>query len=55
MYAWQPDVELIKHLAIGHTSSPKQFCFRDFKEAKIRAVKDNSRGVNVAPQDAFFN
>src|SRR5581483_3654948 len=55
VHARQPDIKFIEYLSIRHTDRAKQFRLGDFKEANVRAVKDDVGGINVAPTDALFN
>src|SRR5205814_10717914 len=55
MHARQPDVELIKNLAVRHTNRARQFRLGNFKEANVRAVEDYVGGVNITPTHAFID
>ena len=55
MNARQPDVELVKHHAVGQTNRAKQFRLGEFKEAYVGAVENYARGIDVAPAHALFD
>ncbi len=55
MHARQPDIQIVKYLAVGHAHRAKQFGLSYFKKADVRTVENNSRGVDVAPQYTFFD
>src|SRR4030095_7286662 len=55
MNAWQPDSELIKHHAIRQTDRSEKLCLRKFEEVNIRAVENDTRGVDITPTNALFN
>src|SRR5258706_335491 len=55
MHPRQPDIQIVKNFSIRQACDAEKFRLGNFEEAKIRAIEDNPRGVNVAPQDAFFN
>src|SRR6266849_9411494 len=55
VHARQPNVQLVKHDAVGQVHRTKEFRLGEFKEANVGAVKNNARRVNVAPAHSLFN
>jgi hypothetical protein len=55
MHARQPDVQLVKEHAVVKSNFTKQLRLSVFEEVNVRAVKNNARGINVAPAHALFN
>src|SRR6266513_2557961 len=51
----QPNIQFIEDLSIRQPGHAKQFGLRNLKEANVRAVKNDARGVHVAPSHAFFD
>jgi len=51
----QPNVQLVKHDAVGQVDGPEEFRFREFEETNVSAVKNNARRVNIAPAYALLN
>src|SRR5262249_44347894 len=55
VHARQPDRQLVKHHAVVQAGCTKQLRLSKLEEMNVSAVKDDARGVDVAPADAFFN
>ena len=55
VHARQPDIEFVEDFAVRHADRSKQLGLSNLKEANVRAVKNNSRRVDIAPAHTFFD
>jgi hypothetical protein len=55
MHAWQPDIQIVKDFSVSHARRAKQFGLGNLKEPNVRAIENNARGIDVAPEHAFFD
>src|SRR5689334_12272811 len=55
MHARQPDLQLVKHLAVSQADFAKQLSLGKLEEVNVSAVKNNARRVDIAPADTLFN
>lgn len=55
MDSGQPNIKLVKDNAVRQSHGAKEFRLGEFKEANVRAIKNNTCGIDVAPADAFFD
>ena len=55
MNAWQPHIKLVKHNAVRQTNRAEQFRLGEFKEPNVRALEDDTRGVDIAPAHTLLD
>src|SRR5688500_1777115 len=51
----QPNIELFEHYTVGQAHGAKKLRFREFEEANVGAIENDSGGIDIAPAYALFD